>query len=209
MCGPSRNNHRVKRRMAFEFLKRRLVARDIQALEELFNQFQETVYRSAYFVTRDQMLAEDVVQNTFLKAYDKIDQLKDPSRVESWLIRIAVNQARDELRRRRRQTCSPEDEAHLPGPREDLPEFQVLVREEHAVISAAIDGLAAEYQDVILLKYQFEMTTRKIAETLNIPEGTVKTRLRKARAILESVLRESGFVESQAEGGEPGAQSMD
>lgn len=195
--------------MAFEFLKRRLVARDIQALEELFNQFQETVYRSAYFVTRDQMLAEDVVQNTFLKAYDKIDQLKDPSRVESWLIRIAVNQARDELRRRRRQTCSPEDEAHLPGPREDLPEFQVLVREEHAVISAAIDGLAAEYQDVILLKYQFEMTTRKIAETLNIPEGTVKTRLRKARAILESVLRESGFVESQAEGGEPGAQSMD
>ncbi|ACA59783.1 RNA polymerase sigma factor [Candidatus Desulforudis audaxviator] len=186
--------------MAFEFLKRRLVARDIQALEELFNQFHETVYKSAYFITHDRMLAEDVVQNTFLKAYDKIDQLKDSSRVESWLIQIAVNQARDEIRRRHRQAWSQE-EAHLPGPPEELPEFQVVAREEHAVISAAIDGLAAEYQDVILLKYQFEMTTKRIAETLNIPEGTVKTRLRKARAILESVLRESGFAEQKVEGG--------
>lgn len=195
--------------MALDFLKRRLVARDIQALEELFDQFRETVYKSAYFVTHDHMLAEDVVQNTFLKAYDKIDQLQDPSRVELWLIRIAVNQARDELRRRRRQAWTPEENAHLPGPREEQPEFQVVDREEHAVISAAIDGLASNYQDVILLKYQFEMTTKKIAETLNIPEGTVKTRLRKARAILESVLRESGFAEEHAEGGEPRVQSME
>ncbi|MEW6541336.1 MAG: RNA polymerase sigma factor [Bacillota bacterium] len=192
--------------MAFELLKRRLMARDIQTLEELFNQFRETVYKSAYFVTHDHMLAEDVVQNTFLKAYDKIEQLKDPSRVESWLIRIAVNQARDELRRRRRQAWSSEEDVHLPAPREELPEFQVVAREEHAVISAAIGGLAAEYQDVILLKYQFEMTTKRIAETLNIPEGTVKTRLRKARAVLESVLRESGFAEPEPEGGEPGVQ---
>jgi|Deesub1362A_J573_1020465.scaffolds.fasta_scaffold00044_33 RNA polymerase sigma-70 factor (ECF subfamily) len=192
--------------MAFEFLKRKLVARDPQTLEELFNLFNESVYKSAYYITRDRMLAEDVVQDTFLKAYDKIDQLKDASRVEFWLIRIAMNKARDLLRRRQRQVTTSGNDYLSPDTPDDLPEAQLLAREEHLLINAAIDRLKPEYQDVIFLKYYRDFTTKAIAETLQIHEGTVKTRLRKARALIESALREA--MDTREEEGEPRAQRM-
>lgn len=194
--------------MAFDFLKK-MAARDIRALEELFDLFHESVYKSAYFITRDRMLAEDVVQDTFLKAYDKIGQLKDASRVESWLIRIAMNKARDQLRRQRRQVSSSDNEARIPNVVDEMPEALLLAREEHLAINKAIEDLALEYQEVIFLKYHREFTTKKIAETLGIPEGTVKTRLRKARALIETALREAGMAGPLAEGGEPRAQRME
>ena len=191
--------------MAFEFLRRKLVARDVQALEELFELFRDPVYKAAFFITRDRMLAEDVVQETFLKAYDKIEQLQDPSRVESWLIRIAMNKARDELRRRQRQPASLDGGPEPSADAEELPEAHLLAREQHLLINAAIDQLNPEYQDVIFLKYYRDYTTKRIAEVLQVPEGTVKTRLRKARSLIASALRETGMIAFQ-EGGEPRAQ---
>ncbi len=192
--------------MAPEFLRRKLMARDLRALEELFTRFYESVYKSAFFITRDRMLAEDVAQETFLKAYDKIEQLQDASRVEAWLIRIAMNKARDELRRRQRQAASMDDGPEPAGSTKDLPETRLLARELHLLINAAIDRLEPEYQDVIFLKYYRDYTTKKIAEVLQVPEGTVKTRLRKARSLIEAALREEGLIEALQAGGEPRAQ---
>lgn len=188
--------------MAFEFLRRRLLARDIKALGELFEQYYDAVYKAAYFVTRDRMLAEDVAQETFLKAYDKIDQLQDASRVHSWLLRIAVNKARDHLRSRQRHPVSPEGNAGIAGNPDDIPEARLLAKEECAVLNAGIDNLASEYQEVLFLKYHYEYTTKRIAEVLGIPEGTVKTRLRKARSLLEESLQSAGLMETVS-GGEP------
>jgi RNA polymerase sigma-70 factor (ECF subfamily) len=137
--------------MAFEFLKRKPATRNIQDLEELFNLFHESVYQSAYFIVRDRMLAEDVVQDTFLKAYDKIDQLRDTSRIESWLVRIAMNKARDQLRRRKCRVTipNPENDARFTDALDELPEARLLVQEEHLVLNAAIDKLAFKYQEVV------------------------------------------------------------
>ncbi|MBO8127640.1 MAG: RNA polymerase sigma factor [Peptococcaceae bacterium] len=165
------------------------VAHDVGALEMLFKLFHKSVYLTAYFITKDHNLAEDVVQDTFLRAYDKLDQLQDHSKVETWLHRIASNLAIDVLRRNKKLVSTPPAETDLktvdPAAQ---PESSLLVKEERDNVVSALENLPPEYQEVILLRYYREMTIKEISAFLTIPEGTVKTRLRKARILISQVL---------------------
>ncbi len=176
--------------MLFNILKRKLLSRDIKALEELFNMFYESVYKSAFFITRDKMMAEDVTQDTFIQAYEKIEQLRNASRVEFWLIRIAMNKARDQLRKNKRQISVAETQEQACSLKNE-PDSKLIDQEDEQIINNAIDHLKQEYQEVLYLKYYRDFTTKQIAEILLIPEGTVKTRLRKARGLLKNALSRS------------------
>ncbi|MEW5763121.1 MAG: sigma-70 family RNA polymerase sigma factor [Bacillota bacterium] len=153
-----------------------------QALELLFDWFGQRVYRAANFILNDHHLAEEVTQETFLAAYKHLDQLKDIHKAEAWLVRIAINEACDVLRERKKLVpcalivTNPASQSGL------------LARQERLEIEEAILGLPPEHQAVIFLKYYGELTTKQIAQALDIPEGTVKTRLRKARDILANAL---------------------
>lgn len=157
-----------------------------QALELLFNWFGHRVYRAANYVLNDHHLAQEVTQETFLAAYKNLDELKDIHKAEAWLVRIAINKACDVLRERKRLvSCANIHSLIMNNP---APESDFLALQERLELEEAILGLPPEYQAVIFLKYYGELTTRQIAQALDIPEGTVKTRLRKARDILANAL---------------------
>ncbi|MDI6710649.1 MAG: sigma-70 family RNA polymerase sigma factor [Thermoanaerobacterales bacterium] len=185
--------------MGLRFPEREPLTRNVTVLETLFRLFHGSVFYAAYYVTNDRALAEDVTQETFLKAYERLDQLRDASRVEAWLVRIAINGARDALRRNR-NLCPVSGDAEAAAAADSMPENRLLSREERRAVQAAVSALEPEYQEAVFLKYFRGMTVREISEVTGAPEGTVKTRLRRARLTIGELLRKASSTVKQ--GGE-------
>lgn len=143
----------------------------------LFELFAQRVFQAAYFVLRDRTLAEDIMQETFLVTIEKLGQLRDPAKIEIWLIRVAINKALNELRKQNTKRLL----RSIPtAGRNPTTEEIVLAEEEKEHLHKAIEALPADCQVIIYLKYFRDLTTKQIAYGINIPEGTVKSRLRKA-----------------------------
>lgn len=151
-----------------------------EAVKLLFELFAPRVLTAALFVLRDKDLAEDVVQETFVTAMDKLHQLKDRDKAGAWLTRIAINKAHNELRRKKKEALPPA----APAADSNGVDESMLVQEEAELVQRALDTLNEEHQLVVYLMYYQEMSVKGIAEVLEIPEGTVKSRLRKARALV-------------------------
>jgi RNA polymerase sigma-70 factor (ECF subfamily) len=175
-------------------------------LEVLFNMHYRAVYNVAFYVSGDRNLAEDATQETFLKAYHKLNQLRDTDKVEAWLVRISMNAARDLLRRRKRASGVALDHDLPDRDGSGDPEQRLLSGEEKHAVAKFVGELAPEYHEVVYLKYYREMTTIQISEYLEIPEGTVKTRLRKARSIIAAKLGVSETIKRAAKGGRTGVK---
>jgi len=182
--------------MVLGFPERKPPDRSVAVLETLFRLFHGSVFRAAYCVTNDRSLAEDVTQETFLKAYERLDQLRDASRVEAWLVRIAINGARDALQRSRSIRLIPESK-DAAAEAEATPENRLLSLEDQRALHEAVAALEQEYQEVVSLKYFRGMTVREISEATGIPEGTVKTRLRRARLTIARTLRQTASIAGQ------------
>lgn len=150
-----------------------------QSLELLYRLYHKKIYYYALYLTNDPLLAEDVTQEVFIIAYNKIDQLKDSDKVGAWLNRITTNTSYDFLRRRNKLVPVYND---VNRHRKDQnAENALLSIELQFDIESALMSLSQEHQEVIYLKYIRGLTSRQISELLEIPEGTVKSRLRKAR----------------------------
>lgn len=159
------------------------------AVGVLFELFAPKVLGAAYHVVRDRALAEDVMQDTFITALDRLDQLKDSNKVGAWLTRIAINKAYTELRRNKKVVPISEFAATESDAAEIL-----LLKEEREHLHRAFDRLQPDYQSVLYLKYGREMRVKEIAQVLKIPEGTVKSRLRRARDLVGTeYLRNAGI----------------
>jgi RNA polymerase sigma-70 factor (ECF subfamily) len=167
-----------------------------EILEVLFNWYGKSVYRAAFLILKDRTLAEDVTQETFLTACAKLDSLQSPEKVEAWLVHIAMNRAYDLARASHRLVLIPEPEiAEEPEPN---PTLELVVDQETAgEIRSTILNLPAPYQEILYLKYYRELTSKQIAEVLGIPEGTVKSRLSKAKLLIADKL--GGKQERRAE----------
>jgi len=171
-----------------------LVARcqsgDRQAFEELFTFYRDDVFRFAYLVVRDSTLAQDVVQETFLKVFRSIDKFQFRSSFKSWLYRVAVNEAITLLRRRKiKEELDPApgtSQEHQRGrvQRAWQPEEAVLDSEEKHLLHVAIGRLDPVHRSVIVLKYFHEFSDTEIAAVIGCPPGTVKSRLHRARELL-------------------------
>ncbi len=156
-------------------------------LEVLFNWYGKSVYRAALLILKDKALAEDVTQETFLTACAKLDSLQSPEKVEAWLVHVAMNRAYDLSRDSLRPVLMPEPETPEqpdPNPTLDL----VVDRETAEEIRAAISNLPAPFQEILYFKYYRELTSKQIAAALDIPEGTVKSRLSKAKLLIAGKL---------------------
>ena len=172
------------------------------ALERLYDRHSDAVFASAMQTSRDEWLATEVVQETFLTLWDHADRF-DPARGElrSWLMTIARNRSIDRLRAAGRHDRAasfstfvrPADEGHpvddwlagsgdliAVGSAEPLPEVAVTDRETRASIDAAISDLDPVERRVIVLAYDQGLTQSEIAASLGWPIGTVKTRTRRA-----------------------------
>ncbi len=158
------------------------------AFEELFYLYREDVFRFSYLVVRDATLAQDVVQEAFLKVFRSVDKFQFRSSFKSWLYRVVVNEAITILRRRKiKEDLDPAPEtAHgtdAPA-RYYQPEEAALESEERELLRWAIGQLDPIHRSVVVLKYFHDFSDTEIAAVVGCPAGTVKSRLHRARELL-------------------------
>jgi RNA polymerase sigma-70 factor (ECF subfamily) len=144
---------------------------DPGAVEDLYRRHWKPAYRAAYLVTRDAHAAEDIAQEAFLRAIRVLDRFDRGRPFAPWLHRIVTNRALDWARAHAlRRPLEPPSEAVAPEARSDLSED----------LAEAIGRLAPDQRAVIVLRYLLEHTPGEIAEMLDLPRGTVNSRLRRA-----------------------------
>ena len=183
------------------------------AFDELYRSYSGKLYRMAYFITGNRSDSEDILQETFVKCYLYKSKLKQTERFEPWLYQILVRTAwRLERKKKGRAEISYEgilenDEEKKSGEhiREDKkgdgPLESVLEAEAAKEIQAALSHLDIKYRTVVLLYYYNELTTREIAHITGAMEGTVKSRLHKARKLLKDLLKSDGTERTEMERG--------
>ncbi len=170
------------------------------ASRELIRRYERPIFALIFRMVRDRELAEDLSQETFVKALNAIGSYRPEFKFSSWIFKIANNAAIDHLRRRELDTLSLEGSPHAATPeamqatalqignREESPLEAVEARELGSAIEAAIGRLRPEYRSCILLRHVEGRAYEEIAEILDLPLGTVKTYIHRARNELRQML---------------------
>jgi RNA polymerase sigma-70 factor (ECF subfamily) len=167
---------------------------------ELVRPYERAIYVTAYAVLRNHADAEDVAQDTVLKAFTHLDQLQEAGKFKSWILRIAINEAR--LRRRAGHahlyealesgnTEGGEDQSSMPRDFADwreIPSDLLERREIRESIARGLEQLPEIYREVFVLRDVEELSVTEVATTLGIRETTVKVRLHRARLRLRELL---------------------
>jgi RNA polymerase sigma-70 factor, ECF subfamily len=149
------------------------------------------VLAQVLLVTGERVLAEEIVQDTMLAVWRGAGSFRGESSVRSWVIAIARRQTRDRLRGRRLRLVDDAFLADQPGPGPG-PEATALDRAELAEVTGAIRELARPHREVLGLAFGSGLSLPEVAGVLDIPLGTVKSRLTSARAALNRILDEKG-----------------
>jgi RNA polymerase sigma-70 factor (ECF subfamily) len=170
------------------------------AYRELIRRYERPVFSLVYRMVRDRELAEDLTQDTFVKVLSHIDKYRSEFKFSSWLFKIGNNVAIDHLRRRQLDTVSMDGSPHatnsdlteatsfeLPT-NDETPLQEMEARELGSEIERAIGRLRPEYRACILLRHVEDKSYEEIAATLDLPLGTVKTYIHRARHELRELL---------------------
>lgn len=176
------------------------------AFRELLRRYERPVFSLIYRMVRDRATAEDLAQEAFVRAFQAIGTYHPAFKFSSWMFKIAQNHTIDHLRKRRLDTVSLEgspfsrdggEEGHSrPAVASDgeTPEQYLEARELGSRLEEAIGRLRPEYRAVVLLRHVEGYSYEEIAQILELPLGTVKTFLHRARAQLKEMLE--GVLES-------------
>jgi RNA polymerase sigma-70 factor (ECF subfamily) len=170
------------------------------AYRELLRRYERPVFSLIYRMVRDRELAEDLAQETFIKALNALDSYRPEYKFSSWIFKIANNAAIDQLRRRELDTLSLDGApgAETPeaieatslqiGGKGESPLEELEAKEIGTAIERAIGRLRPEYRSCILLRHVEGRAYEEIAEMLDLPLGTVKTYIHRARNELRTYL---------------------
>jgi RNA polymerase sigma-70 factor (ECF subfamily) len=172
-------------------LLRRIGEGDEDAMAAFYREHGRVVLAQVLLVTGERVLAEEIVQDTMLAVWRGAGSFRGESSVRSWVIAIARRQTRDRLRRRRLRVVDDAFLADQPGSGPG-PEVLALDRAELAEVGAAIRELAASHREVLGLVFGSGLSLPEVAGVLEIPVGTVKSRLTAARTALSRILIEKG-----------------
>lgn len=159
------------------------------SLEDAFAQYQSELLGTLFYLVGNLEDARDALQEAFIKCWRNQDKLPEIDNLKAWIFRIALNTGRDirETAWRRKKQALPEDESMLTSAQAG-PEAIVEQDERLSRLRVAMHQLRPEEQEVFLLRQNGEMTYEEIGEALEIPSGTVKTRMRLALQKLREVL---------------------
>lgn len=163
---------------------------DGRAYEALVRRYQDLAFRTAYLITADAQDAEDATQTAFLKAYLHLSRFRADAPFRPWMLRIVANEARNARRARQRHRGQEDLDADgeaLPAPDPSV-ELQMVARERSAWLVAHIDTLSRIDRQVIYCRYALDLTEAEIADVLDCPRGTVKSRLHRALGRLRARL---------------------
>ena len=155
-------------------------------LETLFRRHWPRAYRAAFLIVHDHAAAEDIAQEAFVAAVRRLDRFDRRRPFGPWLGAIVANRAIDWARHR----SSRREVAELAPERSATPESGAIGRYSEEVLSA-LAGLSPEHRAVVVLRYVLEYTPGEIARALELPRGTVNSRLRRGLDSLEARLREA------------------
>ncbi|MGN6546562.1 MAG: RNA polymerase sigma factor [Aureliella sp.] len=174
-----------------ELIRQALEGRS-EAYGQLVERYQDRLYNAMLHVVGSPDEAEDVVQDSFVQAYIKLNTFQGNSRFFTWLYRIAFNNALSRRRRRRADMSieqSRETSGGEPEDRNEAPDEPMLRDERIAVVKAAMDRLTEEHRTILVLREMQDMAYEDIAEVLDINIGTVRSRLSRARNQLHEFLK--------------------
>lgn len=187
-------------------IARRIAAGDRAALQQLMRRHNQTLYRTARSILKDDAEAEDAVQEAYLSACRAIGGFREQARLSTWLVRIVVNEALGRLRKRRRsaeiirfggdsQSSEQGSEVDMNQAAPEQPDQGALRAEVRRLLEAKIDELPDAFRAVFVLRAIEELSVEEAALALDIPEATVRSRFFRARGLLrESLAREIDFA---------------
>ncbi len=187
-------------------IARRIACGNEDAFHLLMRRHNQTLYRTARSILKDDAEAEDAVQEAYLLAYRAMGAFRGDAKLSTWLVRIVANEAIARSRKRSRraevirldgdaESASAAEEMNMNESPSELPEDGALRAETRRLLEAKIDALPDAFRAVFVLRALEEMTEKETAEALGIPEATVRTRLFRARGLLrEALAREIDFA---------------
>jgi len=189
-------------------LIRKILDRDTGAFDALYARYAHRTRSRLKRIVREESVAEDLVQEAFLRVWTRVEQWQGRGTFEGWLSRLATNLALNHLRSMRRRREHPletqkrafdaeeDDERQAPSWMVDSAALGadaiVALREQREIVQRLIDRLPEEQREVVRLVIDVEMDTRGVADTLGIPLGTVKSRLHYAKKRLGREWEEAG-----------------
>ena len=175
-----------------------------KAYKELTERHRASVYHIVYKIVRDGETANDLVQETFMKAFASLASYRPEYRFSTWLYKIAANCSIDYLRKKRIRALSLD--RHLDGESGSReieiadysyhPERDLERKEQRFSIEEAIESLPQKYREVIIYRHKDDKSYEEIADLLDMPIGTVKARIFRARELLKKKLKSTLMPES-------------
>jgi RNA polymerase sigma-70 factor (ECF subfamily) len=170
---------------------------DQKAFKGLVTRHQGSVYHIVFRIVRDREIANDLVQETFMKAFSSLKSYRSEYRFSTWLYKIAANSSIDHLRKKRIQALSLDNPIKTEDGEVAIevadythhPEEEMVRRERAVSIDEAIVSLPDKYRRVIVARHMEEKSYEEIADELGLPVGTVKARIFRARELLKKKLR--------------------
>lgn len=176
----------------------RVKAGESELFYELIEPYQRAVFSAAYSVLANDADAEEVAQEAFLKAYSRLDQFRGECKFSTWLVQIAVNEARMKRRKDRKALYDSIDKGYQDDSRDyfpidyadwrEIPSEALAQKELKDALSRAIALLKPMYREVFILRDVQGLNIRETAEALGINEGLVRTRLLRARLQMRDAL---------------------
>ena len=189
-----------KAKYDYRLVKRALEKSDQQAFAELLNKYRESIYFMMFKMVQNSDDADDLTIEAFGKAFKRLDQYVPNYAFSTWLFRIATNNCIDFIRKKRLNTMSIDksmDESKGEQPFITLeskglnPEQTVIKEQKIKMMRKVVDQLKPRYKNLVVLRYFHELSYEEIAKELNIPLGTVKAQLFRAREFLFQIMKNS------------------
>ena len=167
---------------------------DREAFGALVEQYRDNVYRLAYRMCGNAYDADEAAQEAFVAAWRALPNFRGDAKFSTWLYRLTSNAAIDVMRREKRHQTVGDGEMMELADDADSPQETVERTEQQEAVQKALSTLSEEYREVLLLRYMEELDYAEIAEVLQLPSGTVKSRINRAKAALKAALLKSGNI---------------
>ena len=169
---------------------------DVQAFNQLITRYKDRLYNFLYRIVNDVELAEDLAQDTFLKVYINKDSYKELYKFSTWMYTIAKNLAFTELRKKKRRKTSSfseiskdDWEIQVADPTSDTIEDEIMNAEKRRNIQSALFQISIDFRTIIILRDIQELSYEDISKIIEVPIGTVKSRINRGREKLYQLLK--------------------
>ena len=182
-------------------LIQRALENDQQAYTEILKKYRAPLYNLLYRMVRNKIETEDLVQEAFIKAFNSLASFNDDYAFSTWLYKIAINNCIDHFRKKKLKTYPIDKpieskDGNIKREFPDVsyrPDNSLLSKEKGKLIEDAIQNLPVKYRTAIILRHTEDKTYEEISEIMQIPLGTVKARIFRAREMLKKQLKHKLF----------------